>query len=67
MTEFILRIGTSGPAFQYSPTGEVARILSRLAAELDERRFAGPWPRPLHDSDGNRVGQAEFTFTPPEG
>jgi hypothetical protein len=66
MSEFILRIRTSGPAFQHCPTAEIGRILRILADELDQLRFAGAWPRPLHDSDGNRVGQAEFVFTPPE-
>jgi hypothetical protein len=67
MSDFILRIRTSGPAFQHCPTAEIGRILRTLADELDQLRFAGAWPRPLHDSDGNRVGQAEFVFTPPEG
>jgi hypothetical protein len=66
MSDFILRIRTSGSAFQHCPTAEIARILRTLADELDQLRFAGAWPRPLHDSDGNRVGQAEFVFTPPE-
>jgi hypothetical protein len=66
MSDFILRIRTSGPAFQHCPTAEIGRILRTLADELDQLRFAGAWPRPLHDSDGNRVGQAEFVFTPPE-
>jgi hypothetical protein len=66
MSDFILRIRTSGPAFQHCPTAEIGRILRTLAEELDQLRFAGAWPRPLHDSDGNRVGQAEFVFTPPE-
>jgi hypothetical protein len=65
MSDFILRIRTSGPAFQHCPTAEIGRILRTLADELDQLRFAGAWPRPLHDSDGNRVGQAEFVFTPP--
>jgi hypothetical protein len=67
MSDFILRIRTTGPAFQHCPTAEIGRILRTLADELDQLRFAGAWPRPLHDSDGNRVGQAEFVFTPPEG
>jgi hypothetical protein len=67
MSDFILRIRTTGPAFQHCPTAEIGRILRTLAEELDRLRFAGAWPRPLHDSDGNRVGQAEFVFTPPEG
>jgi hypothetical protein len=66
MSAFVVRIRTSGPAFQNCPTAEIARILRALAADLDRLGFAGAWPRPLHDSDGNRVGQAEFTFTPPE-
>jgi hypothetical protein len=66
MSDFILRIRTTGPVFQNCPTAEIARILRTLADELDQLRFAGAWPRPLHDSDGNRVGQAEFVFTPPE-
>jgi hypothetical protein len=65
MSAFVLRIRTTGPAFMASPTAEIARILRRLADDLDQHRFAGAWPRPLHDSDGNRVGQAEFVFTPP--
>ncbi|TQF85249.1 hypothetical protein FK498_00745 [Elioraea sp. Yellowstone] len=65
MSEFLLRIRTDGAAFMASPTAEIARILRRLADEMDRLGFAGAWPRPLHDSDGNRVGQAEFTFTPP--
>jgi hypothetical protein len=63
MSEFVLRIRTSGPAFQHCPTAEIARILRTLAADLDRLGFAGAWPRPLHDRDGNRVGQAEFDFT----
>jgi hypothetical protein len=66
MSDFILRIRTTGPAFQNCPTAEIGRILRRLADDLDQHRFAGAWPRPLHDSDGNRVGQAEFVFTPTE-
>jgi hypothetical protein len=66
MSAFVLRIRTDGAAFTASPTAEIARILRRLADDLDQHRFAGAWPRPLHDSDGNRVGQAEFVFTPPE-
>jgi hypothetical protein len=66
VSSFHLTIRTSGPAFQHCPTAEIARILRTLADELDQLRFAGAWPRPLHDSDGNRVGQAEFVFTPPE-
>jgi hypothetical protein len=66
MSDFILRIRTNSPAFVYCPTAEIGRILRTLADELDQHRFAGAWPRPLHDSDGNRVGQAEFVFTPPE-
>ena len=66
MSVFVLRIRTTGPAFLHCPTAEIGRILRRLADEMDRLRFAGAWPRPLHDSDGNRVGQAEFTFTPPE-
>jgi hypothetical protein len=62
MSDFILRIRTSGPAFRHCPTAEIARILRTLAADLDQRRFAGAWPRPLYDSDGARVGQAEFVF-----
>ncbi len=78
MSEFILRIRISGPAFQNCPTAEIGRpgphrtvfdgspILRRLADEMDQHRFAGAWPRPLHDSDGTRVGQAEFVFSSTE-
>jgi hypothetical protein len=62
MSDFILRIRTSGPAFQHCPTAEISRILRRLADDLDRHRYAGAWPRPLYDSDGARVGQAEFVF-----
>ena len=60
MSAFVLRIRTSGPAFLHCPTAEIGRILRRLADEMDRLRFADAWPRPLHDRDGNRVGQAEF-------
>ncbi|MFN6998576.1 hypothetical protein [Elioraea tepidiphila] len=63
MSAFVLRIRTDGAAFMASPTAEVARILRALAEDLDRLGFAGAWPRPLHDSDGNRVGQAEFVST----
>jgi hypothetical protein len=66
MSAFVLHIRTNGRAFQNCPTAEIARILRRLADEMDRLGFAGAWPRPLHDSDGTRVGQAEFTFTTPE-
>jgi len=66
MSDFILRIRTTGSAFQNCPTAEIGRILRRLADDLDQHRFAGAWPRPLNDSDRNHVGQAEFVFTPTE-
>jgi hypothetical protein len=74
MSEFVLRIRTTGPAFQHCPTAEIGRpgphrtlfdgspFLRRLADDLDRHRYAGAWPRPLYDSDGARVGQAEFVF-----
>jgi hypothetical protein len=67
MSAFILRIRTDGAAFMASPTAEIARILRTLATDLDRLGFAGAWPRPLHDSDGARVGQAEFVFSSTEG
>jgi hypothetical protein len=60
MSEFVLRIRTTGPAFQNCPTAEIARILRRLADEMDRLRFVGAWPRPLHDGDGNCVAPAAF-------
>jgi hypothetical protein len=62
MSDFILRVRTSGPAFRHCPTAEIGRILRRLADDLDRHRYAGAWPRPLHDSDGAHVGQAKFVF-----
>jgi hypothetical protein len=66
VSSFHLTIRTDSAAFKNNSTAEIARILRRLADDLDRHHFAGAWPRPLHDSDGNRVGQAEFVFTPPE-
>jgi hypothetical protein len=66
MSAFVLRIRTTGPAFLHCPTAEIARILRTLAADLDRLGFAGAWPRPLHGSDGTRVGQAEFVFSSTE-
>ena len=64
MSAFVLRIRTDGAAFMANPPAEIARILRSLADDLDRLRFAGAWPRPLHDSGGNRIGQAEFITNP---
>jgi hypothetical protein len=45
------RIRTNGRAFQNCPTAEIDRILRTFADDLDQHRFAGASPRPLHDSD----------------
>ena len=64
MSTFHLSIRTDDPAFKHDPAKEIARILRTLADDFDRLSLAGAWPRPLHDSDGNRVGQAEFVFNP---
>ena len=64
MSIFHLSIRTDDPAFRHNPAKEIARILRSLADDLDRLRFAGAWPRPLHDSGGNRIGQAEFITNP---
>jgi hypothetical protein len=60
MRIFHLSIRTDDPAFRHNAAAEIARILRTLTEDLDRLGFAGAWPRPLHDSDSNRVGQAEF-------
>jgi hypothetical protein len=64
MSIFHLSIRTDSPAFKHNPAKEIARILRTLADELDRLGFVGAWPRPLHDSDGNRVGSADLTDKP---
>jgi hypothetical protein len=60
MSDFILRIRISGPAFQHCPTAEIGRILRTLADELDQLRFAGGGI-PSRKRDGDPTGPARCT------
>ncbi len=63
--EFILTIDTNNAAFDADIDREVAVILHDLADVLAEGTGMGD-PVPLFDSNGNRVGCAEWRAVPHE-
>ena len=50
-----IRIETGNAAFEDSPTGEIARILRKLAADIEEMGDFGA----VIDYNGNKVGTAQ--------
>ena len=60
---FRLAIETGNAAFEGNAAGEVARILRKLAARIEESglHFYTSPPAPIFDNNGNRVGLALFT------
>ena len=58
-TEHIrINIDTANAAFEDSPTGEIARILRKLADDFEQ--FGLP-DGPLHDVNGNYCGEVIVT------
>lgn len=61
MSKFTITINTDGAAFEEFPTGELRRILLKFAEDL--HHYAPEdfeCARPLRDSNGNTVGEAEY-------
>ena len=56
-----LRIKTDNEAFQGDAGTEIARILRRLAGDLDGRDILPGETFTLRDINGNRVGAASVT------
>jgi hypothetical protein len=64
-----IEIDCDNAAFEPSPNADLARILRRLATDIergdmDVCRADGSWSRPLMDWNGNKVGVARFADAP---
>jgi len=58
---FKLELATDNAAFDNHAGREVARILRKLAAEVEHGLFAGRDNTKLRDINGNTVGRAEWS------
>lgn len=52
-----ITIDTDGQAFDFTPMGELARILRQIAQDVTED---GPQDIPVRDVNGNTVGRIEW-------
>jgi len=58
MTKFKLELDLGNAAFDADPATEVARILAKLAYDIEHEGELGP--RLLHDINGNHVGDTSL-------
>ena len=56
-----ITINTDNEAFSNCPGGEIARILRRLAREIEDWRGKQDIGCNLRDINGNKVGKLEIT------
>jgi hypothetical protein len=59
MKKFVVNITTENAAFEDDPAGEIARILRRLADNVDVDDAYIDHVYHLRDANGNLVGRAE--------
>ena len=57
--DLIVKINMDNAAFE--DTGELSRILNKLAAQVNGRTFEGEHASTLRDSNGNTVGTWEIS------
>ena len=55
-----ITIDTSNDVFQPETAGEVSRILSHLAREIEGESMGTGWKWILRDLNGNKVGEATY-------